>query len=293
MNTENFLTVIFCWIILELDPAAEYLMDIFIIPLFYVFIAAIIPFYIGRKRQIGFGWSWFFCITTSPIFGLIITLLSKKITENPPSKSKIKIIIGWIIIIFVLLKYLPDISALRDNIYLLIATIGYFFLGVYLIGLGKGKVYNKLYLSKDIQAGTSLSSNVVDIESSEINFKNDETTNQNTKVKRNLRIRLTGRIRIYLYVVLSFIIGFLLGWYYKLPNEILLIKLSEADSLWRKNIIVEYAKQISPFISNEYFSFNWFVFIVGSIISFLCLFFLDYFNVWNYLINNAKTLKLK
>jgi hypothetical protein len=193
----------------------------------------------------------------------------------------------------VLLKYLPDISALRDNIYLLIATIGYFFLGVYLIGLGKGKVYNKLYLSKDIQAGTSLSSNVVDIESSEINFKNDETTNQNTKVKRNLRIRLTGRIRIYLYVVLSFIIGFLLGWYYKLPNEILLIKLSEADSLWRKNIIVEYAKQISPFISNEYFSFNWFVFIVGSIISFLCLFFLDYFNVWNYLINNAKTLKLK
>ncbi len=33
---------------------------------------------LGRNRNIGYGWSLFFCLMLSPIIGLIITLCSKK-----------------------------------------------------------------------------------------------------------------------------------------------------------------------------------------------------------------------
>lgn len=36
----------------------------------------------GEKRKIGFGWSFFFCLTLSPIIGGIITMLSSKIFDN-------------------------------------------------------------------------------------------------------------------------------------------------------------------------------------------------------------------
>lgn len=34
---------------------------------------------IGKKRTIGFGWSFVLCLCASPIIGLIITLLCKKV----------------------------------------------------------------------------------------------------------------------------------------------------------------------------------------------------------------------
>lgn len=133
-------------IILELSLATQYLMDIIVIPVFYVLIAAIIPFSIGRKRQIGFGWSWFFCIAATPIVGLIITLLSKRLTEKPPSKSIWKVVIGWVLIVIVSIGFLSNFTKMTQDIYQPIGAAAYFFLGVYLIGIGKGKVYNKKYI---------------------------------------------------------------------------------------------------------------------------------------------------
>jgi hypothetical protein len=43
-----------------------------------VFLSFLIAEYLGSKRNIGFGWSLFFCLFFSPLLGLIITLLSRK-----------------------------------------------------------------------------------------------------------------------------------------------------------------------------------------------------------------------
>ena len=52
-------------------------MESFILFLIYLVIAALIA-QLGKKRKIGFGWSFFFCLFLSPIIGLFITLASKK-----------------------------------------------------------------------------------------------------------------------------------------------------------------------------------------------------------------------
>ncbi|MGL4363651.1 MAG: hypothetical protein ACRCSB_00410 [Bacteroidales bacterium] len=36
----------------------------------------------GKKRKIGFGWSFFFCLFLSPIIGGIITMLSPKVFDD-------------------------------------------------------------------------------------------------------------------------------------------------------------------------------------------------------------------
>lgn len=135
-------------IILELSLAAQYLMNTFVIPVFYVFIAALIPFFIGKKRQIGFGWSWVFCITATPIIGAVITFLSKKLTDSPPSYSKVKIIIGWVFVVIAVLILLSNINnqSLLKDIYILLSNLAYLLFGIYLINIGKGKVYNKKYI---------------------------------------------------------------------------------------------------------------------------------------------------
>ena len=46
-----------------------------------IFISFLIAEYIGTKRNIGFGWSLFFCLFLSPLIGLLITLLSRKKME--------------------------------------------------------------------------------------------------------------------------------------------------------------------------------------------------------------------
>jgi hypothetical protein len=33
---------------------------------------------VGQKRNIGFGWTFFFCLFLSPLLGLLIALLSDK-----------------------------------------------------------------------------------------------------------------------------------------------------------------------------------------------------------------------
>lgn len=37
---------------------------------------------LGKKRKIGFGWSLAFCLLCSPFIGLVITLLSKRLSHD-------------------------------------------------------------------------------------------------------------------------------------------------------------------------------------------------------------------
>jgi len=53
-------------------------MEILVIFIINLLIAFTIAHFLGSKRKIGFGWSFFFCIFLSPIIGLLITMLSSK-----------------------------------------------------------------------------------------------------------------------------------------------------------------------------------------------------------------------
>ena len=83
------------------------------------------------------------------------------------------------------------------------------------------------------------------------------------------------RVRIYSYLVLSTFAGFMLGWYFKLPNNILLIQLGKCDSLFRKNLVLDFYKNKSTFFSTVFFSFNWVVFLLSTLICFLLLLFFN------------------
>lgn len=50
--------------------------------LIYLGLAFLIAHFLGSKRKIGFGWSFFFCVFPNPIIGLIITMLSRKKFDN-------------------------------------------------------------------------------------------------------------------------------------------------------------------------------------------------------------------
>lgn len=52
-------------------------MEQFVTIVGWVIICALIAL-LGRKRKIGYGWSFVLCLLVSPIIGLIITLCSKK-----------------------------------------------------------------------------------------------------------------------------------------------------------------------------------------------------------------------
>lgn len=55
-------------------------MEVFVL-FFQVILSALIAL-LGSNRKIGYGWSFFFCLFLSPIIGLIIILLSKKVDKK-------------------------------------------------------------------------------------------------------------------------------------------------------------------------------------------------------------------
>ena len=53
------------------------MMSIMIALIFNIIHCALVAL-LGRKRKIGYGWSFVLCLFLSPLIGLIITLCSKK-----------------------------------------------------------------------------------------------------------------------------------------------------------------------------------------------------------------------
>jgi hypothetical protein len=123
----------------------------------FIGLAYIIANIFGNSRQIGFGWSFFFSFFFSPLIGFIITILSRKCYMPNPKPSKIKSVIGWILII------LNSIGAIGLNIrredgsydgnaintaFFIIGFVGF---GYYLIEISKGKNFNERAITENIE----------------------------------------------------------------------------------------------------------------------------------------------
>lgn len=118
-------------------------------------LAFAIAHFLGRKRQIGFGWSFFFCLFLSPIIGFIVTMLSRKYYDENPAPSSGKKIWGWVLIVLFslsalgsLLKLGNDPNADASVLNAVFMAIGFVGLGYYLIELSKGKNFNTEALTK-------------------------------------------------------------------------------------------------------------------------------------------------
>ncbi len=114
----------------------------------FIGIAYFIANFLGRRRQIGFGWSFFFSLFLSPLLGFIITILSRKCYEQNPRPSKLKNVIGWILIILNSIGAIGLSSRREDGsfdgnaintAFLIIGFVGF---GYYLIEISKGKNFN-------------------------------------------------------------------------------------------------------------------------------------------------------
>lgn len=125
-------------------------------PIVYVIIkvifAYIIAIFFGKKKQIGF-WFSFILIILIPIVGLINVYLSKSINELSPQPSKLLKVSGAIILIigmgssisafFKIIYFDSEYPILYgDLINIQVWSIGLFVLGIYLYNLGLGKRFN-------------------------------------------------------------------------------------------------------------------------------------------------------
>lgn len=126
----------------------------FVALLIFVGIAFAIAHFLGRKRQIGFGWSFFFSIFLSFFGGLVVTMLSPKYYEPNPAPSNAKKMCGWAIIILFGLGTLGALFRTMGNdgdpkaLNSLFVGVGFIGLGFYLIELSKGKNFNSEALTK-------------------------------------------------------------------------------------------------------------------------------------------------
>ena len=122
-----------------------------------------------------------------------------------------------------------------------------------------------------------------------------DTTSRITK-KSLLGIRnlvKDEKIKYYLHIGLSTFVGFFLGWYFKVPNTKLMSMLLKANSLWRKDLVLEYHRKNSPFFSTELFSFNWIVFIFSTLICFFILMYLNDLKFRQYIQDKIESVKPK
>jgi surface polysaccharide O-acyltransferase-like enzyme len=121
---------------------------------FFFGIAFLVAYFLGRKRQIGFAWSFFFCVFLSPIGGLIVTMLSRKYYDPNPQPSKTLKIVGWILVVWCSLALLGQSGKLQSDpnnistINGIFGVIGFIGVGAYLIQLSEGKNFNSKAITK-------------------------------------------------------------------------------------------------------------------------------------------------
>lgn len=101
------------------------------------------------------------------------------------------------------------------------------------------------------------------------------------------------KIKYYLHTGVSAFVGFFLGWYFKVPNTKLMSMLLKANSLWKKDLALEYHRKKSGFFSTELFSFNWIVFIFSTLICFFILMYLNDLKFRKYILGKIDSLRVK
>jgi hypothetical protein len=123
-----------------------------------IIISVLVAQFVGAKRKIGFWWTLFFCTFLTPLIGVIIALFSKKLGAPIPSPSKLKVGIGWVLVIWFSFALYHNITCLanpeslpydvserygnvdqtRNRFFQQVAaSCGFMGLGIYLILLGK------------------------------------------------------------------------------------------------------------------------------------------------------------
>jgi len=128
--------------------------------LFYIAIFTLIGYliakYLGQKKQIGFRLSLFFSITLTPIFGFLVTLMTKSSKEPAPNPSKLKKIIGWVFVlcgIGLFTQIEPNIHSVRDTstvtyiaviVVRLMMILGVLGFGGFLLGRANGSRYDTI-----------------------------------------------------------------------------------------------------------------------------------------------------
>lgn len=105
--------------------------------------------FLGKERQIGFGWSFFFCLFLSPIIGFIITMLSRRYYSDTLATSQAKKLAGYILLVLFGLSLFGSITTLlielNANIFeinAIVIAVGGIGLGYYLVKVGEGKSFS-------------------------------------------------------------------------------------------------------------------------------------------------------
>jgi hypothetical protein len=123
-----------------------------------IIISVLVAQFVGAKRKIGFWWTLFFCTFLTPLIGVIIALFSKKLGAPIQPPSKLKVGIGWVLVMLFSLSLLGTLLTLvnPESIYYDVRgkfesfdqtrnrliqsaamSCGFMGLGIYLILLGK------------------------------------------------------------------------------------------------------------------------------------------------------------
>jgi hypothetical protein len=125
------------------------------------FYSYIIAYFFGKKRRIGFTWSFLFCLLLTPVFGILIVMLSPKHYNDYYKPSIVKKITGItimvimaIIILLLKLNYQDLNTSSYDSLNYINSTnhknneiseifkwlnlIGSILLGYYIYEIGKG-----------------------------------------------------------------------------------------------------------------------------------------------------------
>lgn len=120
----------------------------------FLVIALAVAYFLGSKRQIGFGWSFFFSFFLSPLGGFIATMLSPKYYNPNPEPSTTKKVIGWILVAYSVLTGILMLKKVGSGHYSvmdlnsLFMDIGFTGLGIYLIMRADGTSFNSDELTK-------------------------------------------------------------------------------------------------------------------------------------------------
>ncbi len=150
-------------------------------------LAFLIAFFIGRKKNIGGGYSFFLSIFLSPIIGFIITVASSRYDAKKLVESKTRKIIGILLLIFgvftfflsfgnyhVMAQYL-DKSTSEGLEMIMSLGCGLFTLGLYQYNRGLGKTFVENTYKETIHKETIHKETINPAINKPLNFMQPET----------------------------------------------------------------------------------------------------------------------
>ena len=112
-------------------------------------IGLLLGYFLGRARPIGMAWTTFFSVTFWPIGALIFVLFSPKIGKANTEKSRIKLILGSLVLVLGVGLFVAISSALMQGeavqnhpIILFTWIIGFIGGGLYLILRAGGRSFH-------------------------------------------------------------------------------------------------------------------------------------------------------